>query len=234
MGRHLVRAISFPRLETITLAMLAGISVLYAYAACAFIFAPTHFAALVAEMGPLESVGALACLVAAILFFSVFVKALRSKNYGRALWLLGLAVVSAFLALEEVSWGQHIFGFATPAGISALNAQHETNFHNFRGIHTQSHEFGILMLLAFFVVAPLLATNDRLARVFATLQMPVVPLQIAALFAFSYAAFEAFRILYHLFPSQKVNYGELQETAYELILLLFAVTLRAFPGTSQA
>ena len=90
------------------------------------------------------------------------------------------------------------------------------------------------MLLAFFVVAPLLATNDRLARVFAMLQMPVVPLQIAALFAFSSAGFEAFRILYHLFPSQKVNYGELQETAYELILLLFAVTVRAFPGTSQA
>ena len=229
-----MRAISFPRLETITLATLAGLSVMYAYAACAFIFAPAHFAALMAEMGPLESVGALACLVAAILFFGVFVKALRSKSYGRALWLLGLAVVSALLALEEVSWGQHIFGFATPAGIAALNAQHETNFHNFRGIHTQSHELGILILLAFFVVAPLLATNDRLSGVFETLQMPVVPLQIAALFAFSYAGFEAFRILYYLLPAPGVNYGELQETAYELVLLLFAVTLFAFPETSQA
>lgn len=123
-----MRAISFPRLETITLATLAGLSVMYAYAACAFIFAPAHFAALMAEMGPLESVGALACLVAAILFFGVFVKALRSKSYGRALWLLGLAVVSALLALEEVSWGQHIFDFATPAGIAALNAQHERTF----------------------------------------------------------------------------------------------------------
>ena len=83
--------------------------------------------------GAAEERGRAACLVAAILFFGVFVKALRSKSYGRALWLLGLAVVSALLALEEVSWGQHIFGFATPAGIAALNPQHETNFHNFRG-----------------------------------------------------------------------------------------------------
>ena len=58
-----------------------------------------------AEMGPLESVGAPHALW--ILFFGVFVKALRSKSYGRALWLLGLAVVSALLALEEVSWGQN-------------------------------------------------------------------------------------------------------------------------------
>ena len=64
-----------------------------------------------------------------------------------------------------------------------------------------------------------------LARVFETLKMPLVPLQIAALFAFAYAGFEAFRVLHSIFPQQGVNYGELQETAYELILLVFAVTL---------
>ena len=142
-----------------------------------------------------------------------------------------LAVATAFLALEEVSWGQHIFGFATPAGISALNAQHETNFHNIRGIYFELHRLGILMLFAFFVVVPLLATHAWLARVFETLKMPLVPLQIAALFAFAYAGFEAFRVLHSIFPQQGVNYGELQETAYELILLVFAVTLLHPPAS---
>jgi hypothetical protein len=216
-----------PRLETVTLAMLAGISALYFYAALALIFAPAHFAALMAEIGPLESVGTFACFVAAILFFSVFIRALRSKNYGEAVWLLSLAVGTAFLALEEISWGQHMFGFATPPGISAVNAQGETNFHNIRGIHTQSHESGIAILFAFFVVAPLLATYARLAHIFETLRMPIVPLQIAALFAFAYGGFQAFRVLHNIFPANGVNYGELQETAYELIILLFAATLYA-------
>ena len=223
---RLANRASGPQFEAITLVMLAGIFCLYAYAACALILAPRHFAALMSEMGPLETMGTLACFVAAVLFFGAFGKTLASRNFGRAMWLFGLALGTSFLVLEEISWGQHIFGFETPASIAALNVQHETNFHNFRGIHFQSHELGILVLFAFFVVTPLLATHEQLARLFEALKMPLVPLQISALFAFSYAGFEAFRVLYRLFPLQPpVNYGELQEAAYELIILLFAVTL---------
>jgi hypothetical protein len=34
------------------------------------------------------------------------------------------------MGLEEVSYGQRIFGFATPADIAADNIQNEFNFHN--------------------------------------------------------------------------------------------------------
>ena len=49
------------------------------------------------------------------------------------------------------------------------------------------------MLLAFFFVAPLLATNDRWRGFFETLQMPVVCK--SRNYSLLYAGFEAFRIL---------------------------------------
>ena len=42
------------------------------------------------------------------------------------MWALaGLVVLG-----EEISWGQRIFGFATPEGLAAVNYQREFNFHN--------------------------------------------------------------------------------------------------------
>ena len=118
----------------------------------------------------------------AIQFFGVFVRTDTSKSYGRYLGCSDLAIVPALSpadGFERLSWGQHIFGFATPASISALNAQHENDFHNIRGIYFQSTTLGILLLFVFFVVAPLLATHERLARLVETIKMPLVPLQIA-------------------------------------------------------
>ena len=32
--------------------------------------------------------------------------------------------------MEEVSWGQRLFGWQTPAALAEVNVQHETNLHN--------------------------------------------------------------------------------------------------------
>ncbi len=37
--------------------------------------------------------------------------------------------------MEEMSWGQILFNWDTPAGISLINAQKEINIHNIRIIH---------------------------------------------------------------------------------------------------
>lgn len=47
-----------------------------------------------------------------------------------AVLLLGLAVFSFFVAGEEISWGQRIFGFATPVDLATVNNQDEFNLHN--------------------------------------------------------------------------------------------------------
>ena len=47
-----------------------------------------------------------------------------------AAWLALVSVGGFYFAGEEISWGQQLFGWSTPVEISAINDQHETNFHN--------------------------------------------------------------------------------------------------------
>ncbi len=64
-------------------------------------------------------------------------------------WLLLLTVGCAYIALEEVSWGQQLFGWETPASIGAINDQGQTNLHNISSWFDQKPrlivELGILV-----------------------------------------------------------------------------------------
>ena len=44
--------------------------------------------------------------------------------------LAAICAVSAFIALEEISWGQRIFGLATPEPLLAINRQGQITLHN--------------------------------------------------------------------------------------------------------
>lgn len=46
------------------------------------------------------------------------------------LWYLGTALLCTFLLGEEISWGQHVFGFESPEHMIEINAQAEMNLHN--------------------------------------------------------------------------------------------------------
>ncbi len=46
------------------------------------------------------------------------------------LWLLAITLGAFYFGGEELSWGQHLFGWATPDYLQALNDQQETNLHN--------------------------------------------------------------------------------------------------------
>ena len=52
----------------------------------------------------------------------------RGKLLGVAYWSLAVLFFVAFG--EELSWGQHYFGFETPEAIQGLNQQQELNLHN--------------------------------------------------------------------------------------------------------
>lgn len=64
-----------------------------------------------------------ACLVALKTMFDIRQPLLKG-------WMLCAALGSFYIAGEEVSWGQHIFGWITPEFWSGVNDQNETNFHN--------------------------------------------------------------------------------------------------------
>jgi hypothetical protein len=50
----------------------------------------------------------------------------------RGLYFL-FAVGALFACLEEISYGQHFFGWRTPLWFDERNVQHETNLHNLAG-----------------------------------------------------------------------------------------------------
>lgn len=86
------------------------------------ILAPMH-----SEGGPHEALEFLlvapACIMCAVLF-------LKADDRLERIWF-GLAFLACFyIAGEEISWGQHIFGWITPEFWTEVNDQQETNLHN--------------------------------------------------------------------------------------------------------
>jgi hypothetical protein len=56
--------------------------------------------------------------------------ALTAPNHFLKLWFFAALAGTVYIAGEEVSWGQHIFGWTTPEFWSGVNDQNETNLHN--------------------------------------------------------------------------------------------------------
>ena len=75
----------------------------------------------------LTAVAAAAGVVAGIV-------ALRHRTRLPTGWLQGwvalVTLACVYLTGEELSWGQHLFGWSTPESLMAINDQGETNLHN--------------------------------------------------------------------------------------------------------
>ena len=70
---------------------------------------------------------------------------------------LAILALSGFvLAMEEISWGQRVLGFETPAGYAEINVQNETSLHNLEGLQRVRH-----LALVVFGVAGLVVIGDR-------------------------------------------------------------------------
>ncbi|NNU80389.1 hypothetical protein HMH01_08030 [Halovulum dunhuangense] len=104
------------------------------------------------EDGPVEYATALLFVIAAGLAFA----ASRRGPGGRyALMHLALALGFLVCAGEEISWGQRLLDYSTPATLDALNAQGEFNLHNSFG-YSADHIFMAGVAL-YGVMLPLLA-----------------------------------------------------------------------------
>ena len=105
---------------------------------------PALYAALTLEDSLVEWLSAVWLLLAALALLAA-ARRERSARLRRA-WLLGGAAM-LFGAGEELSWGQRIFGFATPEFLLGLNQQNELTLHNLnnRGI-ASLHWDGVTLL----------------------------------------------------------------------------------------
>jgi hypothetical protein len=141
------------------------------------------------EDGPVEYGGALCLAVGVVLAGIGTLRAWRSREPGRLglvrpLVFLGLTLFLVMATGEEISWGQRILGFGTPAALEGINAQDETTLHNlYGGAHGQNvseHLFEAAWF-GFGVVVPVLASWPRAGALLRRF-LPVAPIWLALLF----------------------------------------------------
>jgi hypothetical protein len=93
-----------------------------------------------------------------------------------------------FFFLEEISYGQRLFGFSTPESLEEANMQGETTVHNI-GIDnslTWIHILMALFIVTIGILFPLLKLGSKWsAGIFEKFQMPVVNQNLIACFCIS-------------------------------------------------
>jgi hypothetical protein len=113
------------------------------------------------------------------------------RNGRRIPWFLaGVALFCFLVAMEEISWGQRIFGYRPPSYFLAENYQQELNFHNVMATNLRMLGFK-LVTLGYGVVLAILALVPAVGRILSRLAIVAPPWLLVPSFVVSYAVFEA-------------------------------------------
>jgi hypothetical protein len=138
------------------------------------------------------------------------------RREGHRHWFfLGLGGLLALAALEELSWGQHLFGFKTPAPILERNAQEEMNLHNFLGIR---YLYLIYIPALIYGLLPLAAEREPIASLRARGLLAVPPLALVPLLTIS--SLISLRLLIDSDNIVTFTYSEVGEMTYALGLAM--------------
>ncbi len=95
-----------------------------------YFFLPFYLEWVEGEHGAIENLTALFLLPTIVLGILLLAHRHKFPRPYIAIWFLLHGIGALYFAGEEISWGQHYFGWATPETVDALNDQGETNLHN--------------------------------------------------------------------------------------------------------
>jgi len=105
---------------------------------------------LFAEDNILENMTAILQLASSLFFLILIIKT-RKKEWLQLLVLILLFFSTFFIGMEEISWGQRIFGLKTPEYLSTINKKEEINVHNIlREPFDDIIYYGFYMILGLF------------------------------------------------------------------------------------
>ena len=181
-----------------------------------------------------ELIGAFSFLVTSVLFFYGFRVARKTLDKSwvsvmKQLVYLGLALLFFFGAGEEISWGQRILGFETPATLSQVNRQEEFNLHNLSAWEASrfldpDRLFDIFWFL-FAVFTPAVALVVPSFKKFAGKFIPIVFWGMGALFLYNYLWAKLAKVLYsaaYTFEGVSLAQAtqEVKESNYAIIFIL--------------
>ncbi len=145
---------------------------------------------LLQEDGIIENLQAALYLFGAVLWiyaFIIFKPEIKIEKRKRFFYFLFMGFF-LFLFLEEISYGQRLFGITTPDALKEMNLQDETNIHN---IGSESSVLLIHILHAFLLVTlgiiiPFLnMVSKRFASIFRRINFPIVHTNLIICFGIS-------------------------------------------------
>lgn len=172
MSPSWLHRLSSSRVPPLAAAVLVGALGLFAYGLAYRWRDPAAFLEWIREDGLVEWLTVFALAAASTRAFRTGGALRRVEGGGRGarLWLV-FGGVLLFGALEEISYGQRVFGWATPDWLKAYNAQDETNLHNleFGTFSVNKVIFGkglALFLVGYVLVLPFLASRRPSVRAF--------------------------------------------------------------------
>lgn len=138
-------------------------------------------------------------------------------------WLLVLIAGATYFALEELSYGQHIFGWGTPETLREMNDQEETNLHNTHALFDQVPRalltIGILVggillpLYRRFFNKPLAQSNPFYWQ-WPTLDCVTIGLMVLLI-----------RPVFSILDITVVSTGEVKEQFFATFILLYCLSL---------
>ncbi|MCP4388286.1 MAG: hypothetical protein GY802_08320 [Gammaproteobacteria bacterium] len=139
-------------------------------------------------------------------------------------WLFIMIMGSAYFALEEISYGQHMFGWGTADSWKQLNDQDETNLHNVHAMFDQVPR--ALLTLGILIggfLLPLyrhfrgirLDQSSRLYWQWPTLDCVTIGLLVILI-----------RPVLSLIDVDFINTGEMKENLFALFILLYCVSIQ--------
>jgi hypothetical protein len=140
-------------------------------------------------------------------------------------WLVLLILGAAYFALEEISYGQHMFGWGTADAWKELNDQDETNLHNVHALFDQvPRALLTLGILIGGVILPLYwkyrgierDESDRFYWQWPTMDCVTIGLLVILI-----------RPILSLVEIDIVNTGETKENLFALFIMLYCISLRS-------
>jgi len=139
-------------------------------------------------------------------------------------WLFIMIMGSAYFALEEISYGQHMFGWGTAETWKELNDQDETNLHNVHAMFDQvPRTLLTLGILIGGIILPLyrhfrgiqLEQSNRLYWQWPTLDCVTIGLLVILI-----------RPMLSVIDVDFINTGETKENLFALFILLYCVSIQ--------
>jgi hypothetical protein len=115
---------------------------------------PGLFRWVIDEDSLLETLQFVLILATTLLSAWISGRLIRTQRLGLGTLYVLLTLATFFIAGEEISWGQRIFGWQTPEGLKEINAQQEISVHNIYGFH-QRFIYAVMLGGMYGAVAPL-------------------------------------------------------------------------------